>query len=82
MWRLPCLKALRRWRARPLALLAGSADVDGWTWFAGAATDWRPPMPAALYRQHCAACHGEQRTGGMGPALLPESLERLRRPRR
>ena len=36
--------------------------------------------PAALYRQHCASCHGEQRTGGMGPALLPESLERLRRP--
>ena len=37
---------------------------------------------APLYQQHCAACHGEQRTGGMGPALLPESLERLRRPRR
>ena len=34
----------------------------------------------ALYQQHCAACHGAQRTGGMGPALLPESLERLRRP--
>ncbi len=33
---------------------------------------------AALYQQHCAACHGEQRTGLMGPALLPESLERLR----
>ena len=47
-----------------------------------------PPAPAAavaidasaLYQQHCAACHGTQRTGGMGPALLPESLERLRRP--
>ncbi|WP_110402135.1 cytochrome D1 domain-containing protein [Sphaerotilus hippei] len=37
------------------------------------------PVPvAALFQQHCAACHGEQRTGGMGPALLPESLERLR----
>ena len=35
---------------------------------------------AVLYQQHCAACHGAQRTGGMGPALLPESLERLRRP--
>src|SRR5512138_656588 len=34
---------------------------------------------AALYQQQCAACHGAQRTGGMGPALLPESLERLRR---
>ncbi|SPC20302.1 nitrite reductase [Cupriavidus taiwanensis] len=34
--------------------------------------------PAALYGQHCAACHGADRLGGMGPALLPESLERLR----
>ena len=33
---------------------------------------------AALYTEHCAACHGAQRTGGMGPALLPESLSRLR----
>ena len=33
---------------------------------------------AALYTEHCAACHGTQRTGGMGPALLPESLSRLR----
>ena len=35
---------------------------------------------AALYQEHCAACHGAQRVGGMGPALLPESLERLRKP--
>ncbi|SDL96055.1 Cytochrome c, mono-and diheme variants [Oryzisolibacter propanilivorax] len=34
--------------------------------------------PALLYQQHCAACHGAQRTGLMGPALLPESLERTR----
>lgn len=33
---------------------------------------------ASLYTEHCAACHGVQRTGGMGPALLPESLSRLR----
>jgi mono/diheme cytochrome c family protein len=37
------------------------------------------PDPAALYRNHCVACHGEQRVGGMGPALLPQSLERLKR---
>ena len=36
------------------------------------------PNPAALYQQHCARCHGAQRTGLMGPALLPESLERTR----
>ena len=34
--------------------------------------------PAALYREHCVACHGEQRLGGMGPALLPESLQRVK----
>ncbi len=34
--------------------------------------------PAALYREQCVACHGEQRLGGMGPALLPESLQRLK----
>ena len=35
--------------------------------------------PSELYQQHCASCHGERRTGLMGPALLPESLERLRK---
>ncbi len=34
----------------------------------------------ALYVQHCAACHGADRLGGMGPALLPENLGRLSRP--
>lgn len=34
--------------------------------------------PAQLFAQHCASCHGADRRGGMGPALLPENLERLR----
>lgn len=34
--------------------------------------------PANVYQQHCAACHGVHRTGGMGPVLLPESLSRLK----
>ena len=29
------------------------------------------------YREHCAGCHGENRLGGSGPALLPENLKRL-----
>jgi WD40 repeat protein len=33
----------------------------------------------ALYQQHCASCHGIKRLGGMGPALLPENLKRLRK---
>lgn len=32
-----------------------------------------------LYQQHCAVCHGAQRTGGSGPALLPESLGRIKK---
>ena len=31
------------------------------------------------YQQHCARCHGADRLGLMGPALLPENLSRLRR---
>ncbi len=32
-----------------------------------------------LFQQHCAVCHGEDRLGGMGPALLPQNLRRLRK---
>jgi hypothetical protein len=32
-----------------------------------------------LYTEHCAACHGADRLGGMGPAMLPENLSRLRK---
>ena len=57
--------------------------------FAGAAAAQSPATAAApaapvdagaLYTTHCAACHGADRFGVMGPALLPESLERLRKP--
>ncbi|MGB5260565.1 MAG: cytochrome D1 domain-containing protein [Gammaproteobacteria bacterium] len=37
------------------------------------------PDSTALYREHCAGCHGPERLGGMGPALLPENLRRLRK---
>lgn len=50
------------------ALLSGQA----------VAADVPPPDAASLYRTHCASCHGNDRLGGIGPALLPESLERLR----
>ncbi len=35
---------------------------------------------AADFQQHCAECHGADRLGRMGPALLPENLARLRKP--
>ena len=36
--------------------------------------------PAKLFEEHCAACHGPDRLGITGPALLPQSLERLKKP--
>ena len=33
-----------------------------------------------LYETHCASCHGADRLGGIGPALLPENLSRLKKP--
>jgi DNA-binding beta-propeller fold protein YncE/cytochrome c553 len=33
----------------------------------------------AAYQQHCASCHGADRLGGIGPALIPENLARLRK---
>lgn len=36
-------------------------------------------LPADLYQTHCASCHGAGRLGGMGPALLPENLSRIKK---
>lgn len=36
------------------------------------------PDVKQLYTQHCAGCHGAARLGGMGPALLPGNLGRLK----
>ncbi|MBI3526327.1 MAG: c-type cytochrome, partial [Betaproteobacteria bacterium] len=35
--------------------------------------------PQQNFQQYCASCHGADRLGIMGPALLPESLARLRK---
>ncbi len=34
-----------------------------------------------LFAQHCAQCHGSDRLGAMGPALLPGNLHRLKKNR-
>jgi len=68
-------------RRRTLKLLLAAAVVwVGWDVAHAQAASEPAAAPAApaLYTTHCAACHGAQRSGGMGPALLPESLERLR----
>ena len=33
---------------------------------------------AADYAEHCASCHAENRLGGTGPALIPETLGRVK----
>ena len=47
----------------------------------GAAADGAKSDAAALYKRHCAECHGIERLGSMGPALLPGNLKRLRKKR-
>jgi len=37
------------------------------------------PDAAALFAEHCAVCHGADRLGITGPALLPDNLQRLRK---
>ena len=66
------------WRSLLAAgLLAVGADLAV---AQGSAAKPEGRAPDTLYQEHCAACHHPQRTGAMGPALLPESLARLRRP--
>lgn len=36
---------------------------------------------AAVFQQHCVACHGADRLDCTSPALLPENLGRLRQPK-
>ena len=53
------------------SLCLGASVVNG---FAVAAES-----APALYDKHCAVCHGVDRFGLMGPALLPENLSRLKK---
>lgn len=62
--------------ANSLRLCAGFF-LSAWIAAAGAAVA-DADLATALYAHHCASCHGAQRLGGIGPALLPQSLERLR----
>jgi len=63
------LRTLLNWTLLSLTLLLLA-------WVGKAAAE---PSPQSVYVEHCAGCHGVDRLGAMGPALLPENLERLRR---
>ena len=60
-----------------LAMLALGASLNA------LAAQARAPRPEAkaLYQKYCAECHGRERLGGIGPALLPGNLRRLRKQR-
>jgi len=49
-----------------------------WILFASAAL--AAPNAAQIYANKCAQCHGADRMGGTGPALIPETLKRMRGP--
>lgn len=36
--------------------------------------------PSEIYANECTSCHGDDRLGGTGPALIPETLGRMRGP--
>ena len=38
------------------------------------------PVAAEIYARQCASCHGVNRLGGTGPALIPETLGRMHGP--
>ena len=63
---------------RPRALKAVLLVASISTLAPSAAIRAEEPQTAALYAEHCASCHGVDRLGGTGPALLPENLGRLR----
>lgn len=65
-------RAVERAAAILAAILAGVVPM-------GNAASATPVDAAALYARHCASCHGADRLGSVGPALLPENLERLRK---
>ncbi|MCR4301895.1 MAG: nitrite reductase [Sulfuricaulis sp.] len=47
--------------------------------YASGAAAAQPVPTDRLYAEHCASCHGPDRLGAIGPALLPENLGRLKR---
>lgn len=65
-------------RASQTGAALGALTVALAIW-AGSVQATEPPTVVTDYVQHCATCHGMDRLGGMGPALLPENLSRLRK---
>lgn len=65
---------------RYASLLLGMLGITLPVWAAQGGNVAATVDAAQLYQTHCASCHGADRFGLMGPALLPENLERLKKP--
>jgi len=67
-------------RENPVSLpKAAAAPLLGLFWLVGGVAANSAPDPqqaAALYREHCATCHGDRRYGGYSPPLIPQTLAR------
>lgn len=61
----------------PSAACLAAALALSAAWAGGASAE---PSAEQLYAEHCASCHGVDRLGGTGPALIPETLSRMRGP--
>lgn len=71
-WRIV---VFRRLVLSGLALLVGIAAALIGPALAGYAADPIAGLEVEkLFAEHCASCHGEDRFGGTGPALIPETL--------
>lgn len=55
----------------------GDAETPAPSLPASASPPASTPDAAGIYASVCAQCHGADRLGGMGPALIPETLGRL-----
>ncbi|WP_315857908.1 MULTISPECIES: cytochrome D1 domain-containing protein [unclassified Halomonas] len=62
---------------KPAGLL-GAALLGVMPGLAMAAPTAGSAAPSPLYQEHCASCHGADRLGAMGPALLPQNLGRIK----
>jgi len=70
--------ARRRLRAA-VAIFATAASVILLSGIAHAESAKPAVDVEAVYAEHCAVCHHPRRLGGIGPALLPGNLKRLRK---
>lgn len=65
-------------RRRPSRYLLRATAVCLMYFAAGSASAQTEAEGRTIYRAHCAQCHGADRLGQIGPALLPQNLKRLR----